>query len=966
MTPPFWQKGTVSDPDKETVKRFVYSLKDSPPKPEESSLPQEADKPETTSSLRTASESPFRDEDVGSWQATPNTTCHASFGDQGATATVGAFGQLLQFSQYLGAGSSGIFSVDHIGVHKPCQVLERQRDIQKLSQQPFHFGPTSSEYYGLRFPDLLEPDAEPQLQWTYWRWPRHLYSLGAFKYYPNLKLTIQWMVHEKVVLQQCLLENHGKDNISLDARFSKSMVIRDLDHINPESELNETSASEHDSKRGPQGYSWVCMHRFPGTTTGPINSTGVFVISSVAIDGEVKIFEDKTTSQTWHLDVKGRGNAEARGQPQTLQVITAYKMSHLDTREADWNAAIIPFENMNIDHFLRTQIPLCPLSLSIPASFEKTGAESERASEEFSPGDIINPPEDAASTERVYVEAPAGIPDKSSPRAQLEFAIRRNLEHILSVSTVRVPLVDFDTSADDKLPEELHERTLADALRNVDAVAFTCGDMSGHKICWSASFLPEEPYTNDVLSRINKTCLGHLKWLHLTKRQKIGPRFGPNYWVSGELMALPQSEHSWLADASLLDTAFQIMKAGTYMETQVEDENDVSIRLMSAWAPSWLASLDKLDKRRKYAWPHAEVFGVNTFRLDDNVWIWRALKALENRNGEAWNRMALNETFSNPLLKKDVAKLRKTLASEVVQREASKRFTTGNDILWKRKLAVTRSIRDTRFMLHARDTALFYNRMPDFFSGDNSTQGAWRRTAECQMYHEENYDLTWEKSLRYSLCIVMGTRGFRINNEAPDKLVRMATDVLLRSSSPNGLFPGRLQLFLNAPLQGLPSVTKSLYSYYHATFEIPYILLTHSTQVSEVYNRLAAPTTRVTKSEPSPDERLAQTARAQRPEPIAQSHQAQRESRRWPDDSEQRESTMKKSVPRNDLTDSSRISELEDEWLFNSPEFFDRETRLKDFDTHSAQIREELKDTAFIQESTSDRYVTARIDFDSK
>lgn len=144
-----------------------------------------------------------------------------------------------------------------------------------------------------------------------------------------------------------------------------------------------------------------------------------------------------------------------------------------------------------------------------------------------------------------------------------------------------------------------------------------------------------------VLSRIRNTCRGHLKWLHFVQQQNSGQRFGANYWVTGKPMNKPEFSESWMAEGSLLDTGFQILKAATCMELWDNDEiaAGCAAELMSDWAPSWLLSMEEIDKRKKYAWPHAEKEGVNTFRLDEHVWIWRALKSLEMNDGRAWDEM---------------------------------------------------------------------------------------------------------------------------------------------------------------------------------------------------------------------------------------------------------------------------------------------------------------------------------------
>ncbi|KAK0724382.1 hypothetical protein B0H67DRAFT_567821 [Lasiosphaeris hirsuta] len=48
------------------------------------------------------------------------------------TASVNAYGDLMQFARYLGAGRSGMFSVDHYETSEPCYVRDRAEDLQNL------------------------------------------------------------------------------------------------------------------------------------------------------------------------------------------------------------------------------------------------------------------------------------------------------------------------------------------------------------------------------------------------------------------------------------------------------------------------------------------------------------------------------------------------------------------------------------------------------------------------------------------------------------------------------------------------------------------------------------------------------------------------------------------------------------------------------------------------------------------
>lgn len=415
--------------------------------------------PENAQRANAPSLSQYDNVDCGSWQDAPNSNCHASFGDQGTTATVGAFGQLLQLSDFIDAGSSGMFSVDHAGVDEPYQVRGRAYELHARSQQPFHFGGPEPQFatpYGLRFPGLvLKHGAQPRLKWTHWRWPRHEYHAECFEGHTNLKLTIQWMVHQKILLQQCLLENEGND-VGLSAEFSTSMIIRDLDHLNGKSKFNKEGKKNHDNGPGPGRYSWVCVHRLPGEGQNSIDQAaasnsqyGISVVCSVAINGRLQFFHPTRSAQIWALPRNNEQMGQAHSQRHTVEVITAYKMQRLDITNLDSRTQVIPWRRMNVSQFICEQQPA--RAEQIPA----------------------NPPVGIPGT-----VLPTEIP--RVPQNHLAFVARRNLEHILSVCAIQTTL---------EAPDAVVARSLPPALRDskFKAVALTCGDMSGHRICWSAS-----------------------------------------------------------------------------------------------------------------------------------------------------------------------------------------------------------------------------------------------------------------------------------------------------------------------------------------------------------------------------------------------------------------------------------------------------------------------------------------------
>lgn len=429
-------------------------------------------------------------------------------------------------------------------------------------------------------------------------------------------------------------------------------------------------------------------------------------------------------------------------------------------------------------------------------------------------------------------------------------------------------------------------------------------------------------------------------------------------------MVKPERSLSWVAEGRLLDTAFQILKASACME--LWETINIEPNLMSQWAPSWLIAMAKLDKRKKYAWPHAEYAGVKTFRLDEHVWIWRALKSLELKDHGAWNEMSdqasrpeNNQDNPAQLSRHRFAKLRQTFSSEIFRREVLLRFTAENDIMRRWMLAVTRSPRETRFILHARDTSLFYDGIFDFLGNDTSARELWNSTIDCQMYHDGNQEFSWEKPLRYALCIIMGTRGLTINNKPPNLMVQMATDILFRSSSPNGLFPGMIEVWTMKPVEEPSIEEKDRDSYYHASFEIPYILLTHANQIGKVYNPIVESHVGEKKSKSNeygrPGRNLLSLFFKQPNIPES--------GNLWDGTGRavsQQLLNIKKTVPFNNLIDSSSIVNLEDEWLFDYPNFFMREIDLVDGDYEAAQRKLEYVFRlleASRRHKVSDRYV---------
>lgn len=437
---------------------------------------------------------------------------------------------------------------------------------------------------------------------------------------------------------------------------------------------------------------------------------------------------------------------------------------------------------------------------------------------------------------------------------------------------------------------------------------------------------------------------------------------------------MPSESNTWQPNDTVTDTPFQILKVTDYVRICDNDDEIKEIRelLQEIWIP-WLLDLEKLDCRSSYAWPHAFHEDVNIFRLDDHVWVWRALKSLEDLG--LWKTLPSSKSIeentyiSKPqyrwifqkyrqdgdqiLEDKNIfakfGKVAKRLLPSEVQRNVLMRFTTENDldVSRKRMLAVTRSPRETRFLFHSRDTSLFYGEDMDFFLPNSPYHDLWENTLEAQVHHDENKETSWDNAIRYALGIVIGTRDTSLNKKAPDELVRSCVEVLVHSTSHSGFIPGQLDEATKEPR--LFYQEEDVNFYYHAGFEINHVLLTHATRIDEAFHKVAPRNSRrLGRSTTEPSMIKTNTAEHEHSvlAEILMSLTTQPKRQRLNDQGQpipanaltqlgfatatgldaRRSLTMKKLIPFNNLIDVSSINDLEDEWLYNYPKFLTMDT----------------------------------------
>lgn len=486
------------------------------------------------------------------------------------------------------------------------------------------------------------------------------------------------------------------------------------------------------------------------------------------------------------------------------------------------------------------------------------------------------------------------------------------------------------------------------------------------------------PYLSSLRARIRRVCKGHVTWLrHVrglldsdgtegTKDPKercnnLLPSgcFAANYWPTGKLM--PRVSNSWQPKDSFTDTAFQILKIVDYFRF-VERKNIGSLSeicdLLDDIRIPWLYELDAQDHRQVYAWLHDQDDGINTFRLDDHYWIWRALESVESLDldfpgpcqpkksstgetlereeielglaGDRWLRLleGIDQDAWDASTLLDSAHERfsvaiRRLRSIKVQKGILQRFTTENDSARQRMLAFTRSPRETRFLLHARDTALLYEQGKSLFP-DAAFQELWSKTLDSQVLYEENEDASWQNTLRYALSILVALNKSTLNKRTSMGLLRNSTEVLIGVSTHSGFIYGELEA--ESHLRLLPTQEVDRDYFYHASFEIPYILLAYGWEINQAFLKTAHGTLEDTSNVPGPSQWPPPQLEGQKPAiavPVNPTDQLSSELQKlikYAVDKTQ-DVPMKKAVPFIGLMDARNITNIPEEWLYTYPDF---------------------------------------------
>lgn len=507
------------------------------------------------------------------------------------------------------------------------------------------------------------------------------------------------------------------------------------------------------------------------------------------------------------------------------------------------------------------------------------------------------------------------------------------------------------------------------------------------------------PYTRILQQRIQHVLRGHVSWLESLRTMNGPPAagtrkkllqsgcFAPRYWVTGEIAR--RRRERWQRSSGVADTPFHVLKLAEYMDycrefgdNGKEAEEKVCRILRDVKVP-WLYELGKSDKRACFAWPHdTDLYGVHKYKLSDHFWIWKTLKAVYDAGARSAQHSTGSEFCGSEQLSEEdehelwlhylftsdapwygegtfleiFMKVEKRLQPDGAQRGILQRFTTENDVSRKKMLAVTRSPRETRFLFHARDTALFYAQDCGFFLPESPFEELWSNTIEAQIHHTENDDTGWSNTIRYALGIMVGCRDLTLNKRSPNDLVRTCIESLIHSSSHSAFFSHRLDETTNEPLPFCNESTVDLY--YHAGFEINYILLTHARIIDQYFEATLATSSQRPMSasmmpkidrENQPNcnlpSRGGETSSGTTVQPRAQTRPENTFAARKVEPARhfegQQSMTMKKIMSFHSLIDATNIVSIDEEWLYPYPNIFStRKTDIQNQINHLLDVRQ--------------------------
>jgi hypothetical protein len=360
---------------------------------------------------------------------------YVSFGDNGTTASLNAFGDIIQISQAHGSSRSGFFCVDQPEVPEPFSVQLRAEKIMNAREID---GEGVYAYTYTQDEDLHET-LGMRHEFIHDRWP--LFTTE----YSHITYKVLHVAFQGTIFQQYVWSTKSSPinySSGLDISVSANLRIRDLDFVDSSYNFNKEDFRQHcehceycqdheglehgedcegckhcnrcerySHRISEDGYGFILEHKgLFRSEKGEEKLESICLAISIFVNGVRQKLELKGSNGDPIIVINSQKFSVVQGH--SLQVTVGYKVL---SQDKDWNGIKHPITEDN----------LCAMHKML--------------------GDT--------SFTRLEI----------SRDAHIDFIMRRNMEHILSVCSIPMP----------------HSFKKGKAL--------TCGDMSGHRIVTSAS-----------------------------------------------------------------------------------------------------------------------------------------------------------------------------------------------------------------------------------------------------------------------------------------------------------------------------------------------------------------------------------------------------------------------------------------------------------------------------------------------
>ncbi|KAH7052355.1 hypothetical protein B0J12DRAFT_752023 [Macrophomina phaseolina] len=681
---------------------------------------------------------------------------YASFGDSGTTASVNAFGKIMQISRFLDNANSGFYCLDTRDMDEPYNVQWRMDSLAELvADDTGGVGIIIKE-------DITEDECltsdPPTLEYVHHRWPRFkTQSLGR-------DLKIQYYCTDGTIFQQytwTLNKQSNKFPFS-QVTFDRKLLIRDLDFHNESNRFNEASYKE------PEYIPFLPTHKKSLIITHKLPS------EAESKDSKEYQEEPQQPQQPQQQTNRPRSE-EAQPHVAVCLVLTAFVNGiPAEIMETETDPDI--YEIIVDDKAKNRSNKSGRLKITMAYRLQTARAQ-EHVSVSIVPTSDLKKMNSAFRSESQ--ETVSNL--KFSSNEHLDFALKRNLEHILSVCSI---------------PLQPHSGVERVGREEVVPYVLTCGDMSGHRITGASSFFafqfllsvlkfidsedarechftpgtcasmghskgcqnhPEKcktilPSVEWLKERIISTCRGHVKWICERAKPEKNIGFSPHYWATGEIIP----DTPWNRLPSWTDSPLQILKVSEF-SNHPKNGGDLALKELLQKINPWQKSLIDQNKRGKYVFPREYISDQDSklpryeieyqgsvsprtpdsllvpdeadkiYYLSDHAWICCAVQGVE----KLWEKLnpSKSDSIDNQIttdaeIKNDsdpnhgrCSEWRKNYSFAETKRIIVKRFTLENPFSSQRMLATSRTPTETRFLFYPRDTALLHASTTVFADG---------------------------------------------------------------------------------------------------------------------------------------------------------------------------------------------------------------------------------------------------------